>query len=199
MHDLEPEKWKSVAFFGDSIVEGVTTDYKRTKNTWCKIVADRYGFYHSNFGVGGSCFTPGYNSEIPTMGEIIKETDISGYDTIFIGGGINDWMFDAPLNEYKQCLDETFQTLKKRFDGRIIAITPISPSIVKRTKKSGFDKYERLEYERACEAGVNIIRGKEFKWNTMMNTSSKKILWDGIHPTEYGYRMYAENVSRHLM
>lgn len=87
MQRLRIEKWRSVAFFGDSIVEGVTTDYKRTRYTWCRIVADKFGFDHSNFGVGGSCFTPGYNGTVPAIAEIMKDKDITGYDAIFIGGG----------------------------------------------------------------------------------------------------------------
>ena len=198
MKKLQPERWRSVAFFGDSIVEGVTSDYRRTKDTWCKIVADEYGFRHQNFGRGGSCFTPGCNGKVPSISETIKEADITGYDAIFIGGGINDWMFDAPLGEFKRSLDETLHLIKSRFDGDIIFITPIYPSIIKRIKKSGFVKYEGIVARRAYDARISVIRGIYFKWDTILNTSSKKILWDGIHPTELGYRIYAENVEKQI-
>ena len=87
MKIVDITNWKSVLFFGDSLVEGVTTDYERTQNTWCKIVADRYGFIHYNYGRGGSCFTPGYNSNIPTIKQVIEKTDVLGFDAIFVGGG----------------------------------------------------------------------------------------------------------------
>lgn len=89
--------------------------------------------------------------------------------------------------------------IKNRFEGKIILVTPIYPSITKRIKKRGFVKYENMVAQRAERAGVNVIRGINFKWNTMLNTSSTEILWDGIHPTEHGYRLYAENVLRYLM
>lgn len=81
--------------------------------------------------------------------------------------------------------------------GSIIFVTPISPSWIKRIRKMDFGKYERLICQRVGFAGLRVIRGAEFRWEGKI-TPSRTILWDGIHSTELGYRLYAENVIRYL-
>lgn len=84
-------KNRTALFVGDSIVEGVTTEYKRTSDTWAKLLSEKLGMRHINIGIGGSCYVKGYNKEILSIDENFKNYIESTHrlpDLIFIGGGV---------------------------------------------------------------------------------------------------------------
>lgn len=82
---------RTALFIGDSIVEGVTTEYKRTSDTWVKLLSEKLGIRPINIGIGGSCYVKGYNKEIISIDENLKNHIKSAPylpDLIFIGGGL---------------------------------------------------------------------------------------------------------------
>lgn len=193
---------KTALFVGDSIVEGVTTEYKRTPDTWVKLLSEKLGMRYINIGVGDSCYVKGYNKEIISIDENLKNYIKSVHnlpDLIFIGGGCNDWMFGVPIKEYEAELKKLFLYIRDYFKEIVVVIvTPINPSWKYRIKHPGISKYRELLRKIAEEFGFVVIHGEKFEWNEK-SVNSREILWDGIHPTELGYRLYAENVYKQLM
>lgn len=187
---------------GDSIVEGVTTEYKRTSDTWAKLLSEKLGMRHINIGIGGSCYVKGYNKEILSIDENFKNYIESTHrlpDLIFIGGGCNDWRFGVPIKEYETELKRLFTYIRNCFkEILVIIVTPINPSWKHRVRHPGISKYRKILEQLAEESGFIVIRGEKFEWNGK-SVNSTEILWDGIHPTELGYRLYADSVYRQLM
>lgn len=83
-------------------------------------------------------------------------------------------------------------------DRMVVIVTPINPSLKYRIRKTGLSKYRRYLEKVGTEFCFMVIYGGNFDWDGK-SVNSKEILWDGIHPTELGYRLYAENVYRQLM
>lgn len=195
-------KNRTALFVGDSIVEGVTTEYKRTSDTWAKLLSEKLGMRHINIGIGGSCYVKGYNKEILSIDENFKNYIESTHrlpDLIFIGGGCNDWRFGVPIKEYETELKRLFTYIRNCFkEILVIIVTPINPSWKHRVRHPGISKYRKILEQLAEESGFIVIRGEKFEWNGK-SVNSTEILWDGIHPTELGYRLYADSVYRQLM
>lgn len=77
---------KRALFIGDSIMQGVATNYTITQNTWPKILSERYAMSHVNNGLGGSCYVAGYNGNIASIEERLYQCDLSEFDLLFMGG-----------------------------------------------------------------------------------------------------------------
>lgn len=104
-----------------------------------------------------------------------------------------------PFHEYQVKLREFFGYVKACLKDRMVVIvTPINPSLKYRIRKPGLSKYRRYLEKAGTEFCFMVIYGGNFDWDGK-SVNSKEILWDGIHPTELGYRLYAENVYRQLM
>lgn len=108
-------------------------------------------------------------------------------------------MFGVPIKEYEIELKRLFTYISYYFKGKlVIIVTPINPSWKHRIRHPGISKYRKVLGQLAEQCGFIVIHGEKFEWNGK-SVNSRKILWDGIHPTELGYSLYADNVYRQLM
>ncbi len=104
-----------------------------------------------------------------------------------------------PIKEYETELKRLFTYIRNCFkEILVIIVTPINPSWKHRVRHPGISKYRKILEQLAEESGFIVIRGEKFEWNGK-SVNSTEILWDGIHPTELGYRLYADSVYRQLM
>lgn len=82
--------YKSMAMFGDSIMQGQTTDGNKTQYLMQDLIPPRWGIDVTNYAVGGSgwCRRGTRTSDLAVM---IPQTDVSGFDFILLFSGTNDY------------------------------------------------------------------------------------------------------------
>ena len=188
----------SIYFFGDSITCGVCEDYKTTQNGYPKLFCDRVGATFSNFAVSGSLIVSGHNPSGNTttpINEVIRNTDMTPADKIFISGGINDWQSGVLITDFINGVTSLCDYLSTYYSEKeIFFITPINVA-----KWEGNQICEQEYYTKALFDVVmkyhkfSIINGQLF--NFPLRSDDRTFQFDGLHPTEViGYNLYANSL-----
>lgn len=216
-NSIEPKlqfEGKKIAFFGDSITQGVAshadgTLSAATKNYTISFVEMSKASSSNNLGVSGTFICDSetensiYNKVINYSGE---------HDIIVIAGGTNDYNFGKPLGVFGDTEPTTFYGALKSMcehlvvnhsDKTVIFITPINQSRTPTTVDCLFDNnnpYRNAIFEVASSYGFNVVDGSQLGFPTDFNSTYKTyMIADGVHPTDEGYKMYARNLYRILM
>lgn len=201
------------AFFGDSIVagrDGSAPAGTHVPNTLSRIVEAATGCQVDNYGIGSQGWVSA-GSDGKTAYEEITQTDLTGYDYVFMMYGLND--SSASLGSYTDPvtastimgkLNKTVQYLAENYP--TIGIVIISPSLTKRgsfptwskewRRAGGWNQNEmNQQYKSYCDMyGIHYIDGT--KGFSAYNVES--LIGDYVHPTEQGYKILGNYIAAQL-
>lgn len=187
---------KMLYFFGDSITAGVTTGYTITSNGYPKLFSDHVGASFKNYAQSGSLLVSGYNTSentaTPTC-DVIKNTTLNS-DFIFITGGVNDWQNGVPLDVFETIITDLCNYLSINYLGEVIWITPINQVGWLGNSFTTIDAYTDIIVRVISKYNHSVIIGSKFNF-PKENIDYTTLLFDGLHPTEIGYKLYAKSLS----
>ena len=193
--------------FGDSITLGYTSSEEITENNWVSRIKDKLGLTKAyNKGRGGHCLT-NVVSETNNMLYVFKnENPASKY--LFISIGTNDFANQASIGDWNSsdestvygALNSLFEDINDRFSDReIIIILPINRADGNPTYPlNTLDDYRQAIYNKCIANGVNVINGADFVFPSEVGELSALLFGDNLHPSELGYKYYAEGVCTAL-
>lgn len=178
---------KKVAFIGDSIVQGRFAKNGSSVNMvaskpYSNLISEVIGeFNPHNYGIGGALV---YNSDWKSL--YLNCSNVSGYDTVFVCAGTNDYGNDVSENDFRTAFQYVINTLKENND-KVIVCTPTY-----RTSKTGTNNvglslsdYVDIEKELATETEVKIID----LYSLTNNSNWIAHIPDGLHPDEIGHQI----------
>lgn len=164
---LENTYKASILAFGDSITQGMETDYPSF--TFMNLF-HREGFDIKNQSVGGMIF----DHKLPQLCNVSCEN-------IFIGLGTNDILSDKNIDEVKGEIDLYFKLINEKFfDKNVVVLSPIpilKPSLEKRFTEIETSIIRVLKnYPK-----FKLVKGRD------IFPADSKFYYDGdIHPNELG-------------
>ena len=180
---VEPVKrGRRLLCLGDSITQGYDSRYPSLAYT--NRIADMLGAEVVNKAIGGDRFNPAL-AALP---------DETGYDLITVGYGTNDWRHHT-REKLQNDSREFFANLRSSYPHTpIAAILPIwrhNWDLV--TEAGTFAEATRIIREAAGMIdNVTVIDG------TTLTPHLKSFYSDGLHPNEFGFMFYTENLYRAL-
>lgn len=168
--------------FGDSITQGVYSNHPSLSYA-CRL-ADLLDADLTNKGIGGDMVFP----------ELVCECEANMPDLITVAYGTNDWGCRA-RDEFLQKYTLFMQKLTEMYpEIPVYAITPVwRADWNKKGTKMGIPAYEVENLIReACRglSSVRVISG----WK--MIPAYTDFYYDGVHPNDLGFGVYAENLYR---
>lgn len=206
-------KGLTINFLGDSITEGYGTS--DPKKTYHQIIKEKYNMeFAYNYGVSGTRIA---RQTVPTKEstkydltfELRADIMNRDADAVVVFGGTNDFGHgDAPFGTedsddiYTFCgaLNSLIKKLKKDFKGKkIIFMTPIHR--VTEDNPSFPDGKILKDY---AEAIVKICKNNNVDIIDLFNINpldahDKKLVPDGLHPSDAGHEILAEAVAEGLL
>lgn len=189
---------KKAYFFGDSITRGFTSGSATTNNGYPKLFSDKVGLTYSSFGIGGALFTSGYN-EVETIPTTVKKKSFNGIDFAFFAGGTNDFGLGASLAEFRETLIDLCLWLKENASTtEIIFILPINRVRDANTKVAELQEYRNIIGEVAIMNGFSVLDGSLFNFPTNEGEYQELLMPDSLHPSEFGYSVYAKGMCTYL-
>lgn len=187
---------KRAYLFGDSIGEGYTGNVGGvTPNTFFSLFANKVGFASvSNSSKGGATFVSGISTteDIPTS---IQSKDLTTRDYVFIAGGTNDYGMGASLIDFKSALESLCVYLKANVTAEVIFITPINRQKPSDAFVASLDIYRNILSEVVLKNGYTLINGKDFSFPEEYGEYQESVMPDGLHPSELGYEIYANDLT----
>jgi len=172
---------KKILMFGDSITHGY--DALNPSRSYASRLADMLGMEAFNKGIGGERFFP------PLAGAVEEFVP----DIITVAYGTNDWS-GCTAEEFIRNCTAFYNTLSKNYpDTPIYAVTPIWRADCEQPRKAGtfFKADEWITAITAPLPNVRLIHGFE------LVPHDRKLFADlRLHPTDEGFRYYAENLYR---
>lgn len=188
-------KGKTVAAFGDSIVQGRFCKNGNTVNEsmlkpWSNMIAELVDCEPANYGVGGGLV---YNSDIKSL--YSNCGDVTGFDVVIVCGGTNDYGNNVSAANFQTAFTYVVQTLKAN-NTKVIVATPTVRTNKTGTNTQGLTLANYADYEKtiAASESVDVI-----DLLTLTNTTEFKAhLPDGLHPDEIGHRIIADLILANI-
>lgn len=208
---------KKSIWFGDSVTYGVSTNpwNDQLENCYRKLFCDYAGLECTNAAVSSSyIYNYDYDGITPLSTSILSKivttlNSESNYDFIFIAGGINDFSWHNADNtlgklgdtgniSFYGALHDICEHIKNNApNSNVIFLTPINDSKIREYIGSDtLDKYRNAIFEVAVMYGYSVVDMSVIGFpidsdNTLLKDA---LIQDGIHPTELGHKMMAENL-----
>ena len=184
---ITPHKYsRKVAFYGDSITQGATSEKDSQCYTW--LLTRYFDFESYNFGVGGIRFQP----------ETVEDVGIDP-ELVFIALGTNNYGSNRPLELLQENCPAFFDSIKALYPkAKIFCITPIWRADGEIVKNVGtiHDARALIETE-ARNRGMIIIDGF-----TLVPHRTEYYADERLHPNDLGFAQYSMNllkaISPHL-
>lgn len=193
--------------FGDSITKGCINFTDTTQHNWVNLFKEKVGFSKVyNKGIGGLCLTSVAREDVNLVNEI-KKTNI-GSKFIFIAIGTNDYGLKAKIGEPDSlnmkemygAMNILCEHLKEKYSDReIIFILPINRVLKPEGQPLSLDDYREVIFNKCLEFGFNVVDGSKFGFPEDECYNATKLFGDGLHPTEFGYGLYARALSNALL
>ena len=180
-------------FFGDSIVVGYTSPGTIASNPWPKRFSESVGMTYSIKAVGGATFYPvtGY-SDVLTQ---IQNDDLTGVNNVFIAAGINDWQLGVDPDDTYSAVDAICSYLSNNYSGRVIFILPINEGgkQIATPPIASLDAYRKVIGDVVTYYNYDLINGKFFNFPDKDGDPQliTRMYGDRLHPSEFGYSVYA--------
>ena len=183
---------KSVAFFGDSIVQGRFCKYGTSVNMcmpspYSNIIGEMMNNQKpANYGIGGALV---YNNDWKSLYR--NCTLITGYDVVFVHAGTNDYGGNTREADFTSAYTYVIQTLVAN-NTKVVVVTPTPRTDATGNNARGMKlvNYANIEKTVASTYGCTVI-----DLNSLLNsTAFKNHLPDGLHPDEAGHAMIAETI-----
>lgn len=210
---------RKILVLGDSITEAAYL--QNVSDRFTNILANNLNCEVVNYGIGGTCISPGTKSEDPRwdMDFISRVDDMSDdADMVIVFGGTNDYghgvctignINDRDDSSFYGCLHILYKKLLEKYQGKkIFVCTPLHRfNEVKENKTplrgEGSDKLETF---------VNIIKEVASLYNlpvidlyslTGINPvdveNREHYTVDGLHPNENGHLKIAEVIEKFIL
>ena len=214
---------KKILCFGDSIIYGAGSgpsgsEYNIWTDAWVRLFAAKTNATLIMKPEGGACYTTGIASykDIPTqVNEAVADSTIIP-DVIFIAAGTNDWGHNAVIGNMDDnvtttlygSLNYVISTLKTAYpDIPIVIIIPINRTNIE-VPFAGipltyeqivyFDNIRNAIFNKAIENDLFVVDGSKFAFPLVRGAYQEFIMYDGVHPTKIGHRMYFNTVYQLL-
>ncbi|MBR3166550.1 MAG: hypothetical protein IKF16_10325 [Lachnospiraceae bacterium] len=210
---------QKILFIGDSITWGYVGKKKQAAVPFPERVRQLTGASYKNAGIPGCNFA---RKKLSDKKSIIARTmngsvNYSGYTTIVLACGTNDYANNVKLGSYSDAgvstfcgaVNETIREIKEQNpDAQIVLITPIYRIKMKKkwSSKGGYRTKNKtghtlLDYCRAVRVlakkhNVRCYDSQNRKIFTAQN--AKYLLNDGLHPTQEGYIVLGDSVAGYL-
>lgn len=180
--------------FGDSIMKGYLPDGTISSNPWINIVSSELNFSNiTNRAIGGAGFTINSNSIMSQVNEQILNTR----DFIFISAGTNDYNYCARSSTFESSVEEVFNYIdaNKAEKTKVIVITPTNRTLDATTYNSlPLSWYRNCLTELALKHGYSVIDGSTIGFTSKVGNYQNLTMSDGLHPTDLGYKIYANHI-----
>ncbi len=100
------------------------------------------------------------------------------------------------MKTFETSLKNTCKYLKKNFTGKdVIFITSINHAAWDDSKAVvSVDDYRKIITKVARKNKCSVIDGSAFHFPNSPSEGYEQLLFDGLHPTEWGYAIYAEEL-----
>lgn len=183
---------KTAAFFGDSICVGVGSS---SGNNYVKIFSEKVGLTATNYGASGTCFTDVRGGT--TIVSNIK-SKILTQDFVFIEGGINDWYSGVTESNFRSTIEDLCTYLDENYTGTVIFITPINCTWSNDNEILSLNQMREIMTESATLHGYDIVQGGNFGFPTVSGDLAGYLYYDGLHPSNAGYKLIAKCLTRAL-
>lgn len=191
---------KTAVLFGDSIAAGVSSGTTDSNfKMWANIVKTRLNITLTNSAVSAKNITNNDSDSNSISAKVIAYTGDAA--TIIIAGGTNDHSNTKPLGVWGDTTVVTFygalramcEHLKTLSAEKVVFITPINKTS-KYTNPNTLDKYREAIQITARYYGFDVIEGKDFGFPENEGIAQQLFVYDGLHPTQAGHVMYANNI-----
>lgn len=203
---------KTIQFYGDSITAGVISgEHESTDKGYAALFCEKVGATMRNSAVSGSTTA---QKTANSVYDVVTNASSITADYIIVAGGTNDYYNQVPIGTYNSTDPTTFygalngicEALQtKAPNAPVIFITPINkPSApTATTKLYELDDYRNTIFEVATTYGYSVVNGASLgfpnKHGANLNTFSYKMIFDGVHPTADGHKMYARSLAGKLL
>ena len=191
---------KHLAFIGDSITQGRfdkdgDSSHKletTTSKSFCELVAEIAGDDDvGNYGIGGAYVV---NTQGDTWKSLLTNcVKVSGYSTVFVCGGTNDYGNDVPEADFRAAYETILDTLMAA-NTQVVCCTPVY-----RTSKTGANSqglwlsdYATMIKEIAAAKGLWCID----LLSLTADGCFTRFCPDGLHPNEMGHKVIADWIVR---
>lgn len=180
--------------FGDSIMKGYLPDGTISSNPWINIVSGELNFSNiTNRAVDGAGFTLNSNSIMSQVnGQILNTRDF-----IFVAAGTNDYNYCARSSTFESSVEEVFNYIdaNKAEKTKVIVITPTNRTLDAGTYNPlPLSWYRNCLTELALKHGYSVIDGSTIGFANKVGSYQNLTMLDGLHPTDLGYKIYANHI-----
>lgn len=193
---------KTSSWVGDSICAGYPTFYG---NSYAEKFCAKAQMVCQNFGSNGAFITPHSGEGYITIEQEITNnlSLINNGSYLFMEGGVNDWVVDTPLNDFRDGVKSFVLFLNANVISTIpvIMITPFNVGDLQDNQKDRL--YDIREYRNIITeeflandvySRFSIIQGDDVPIPEGKNSPEyqKLVLVDDAHPTELGHELIAD-------
>jgi len=197
---------KSAVFCGDSITRGYINGSSTTNNGFPKLFSDAVGMTFTNAGVGGA--TLSVVSGLPSIQTQIENASKT-CDYLFIAGGVNDWQLGVDLDDFEDAVETICTYVNANYPSttQVIWITPINQGGYETTHTvnavADLQDYRNIItriVEIKTTGNMSVLQGNLFGFPSINGNSDLKtsMFGDLLHPTEHGYKIYAQALRTYL-
>lgn len=196
-------KGKKILFCGDSVTKGYVDGHEITSEGYPKLFSEAVGATYVNSGVGGTTLS---HSEYGTIKDQIAKGANKSYDFLFVAGGVNDWQLGVELGDFKSAVEDICDYISNNYpqSTRVIFITPINHGGRKVDNDIDLHEYRgviRSVVECKDKGNFYIVDGETLGFPGEGASEDEKDVFfgDRLHPSRYGYMMYAINLIKVLL
>ena len=186
----KPERPLTVAFLGDSYVDGEGA--KRPETTrWTTRVSKRFDWKEVNLGLGGTGYTtPGPEENATTYVQRVDAVKEADPDVVVVSGGRNDVL--ASPERIRAKAVELFKALKQlKGSPEVVVVGPLWDA---RPPNKRFTALERAVEAAARKVGVKYVGVPR----QPLVGRPKLMASDRIHPTAAGYAVITRSLATPL-
>lgn len=162
---------------GDSITQG--TDVPRPIECWAAKLARQMDLQLFNAGIGSATGEAALAKLLPD----------EPFDLVSIAYGVNDWVKNVPLKEYRNAISAIATACVNRWpEAGVVVLSPAPTRIERSVNENGnvIEDYRIALDEVEWPSSVTLVRG------TQIPVDLDQHLFDDCHPNESGYQLFAD-------
>ncbi|MBT1143107.1 MULTISPECIES: SGNH/GDSL hydrolase family protein [Lactiplantibacillus] len=204
------ESTTKIAFFGDSITEGLISPNRHTQKNYPWWVGETLNRKVANFGRDGGMIS---GNQANDLFPSIKKTNLVNFSTIVISAGVNDYLGNRDLNKVVLNLDRSIRYLRKKNPkALIIGVLPLNSFKVSvptsNTVGDAMTVKNNANYnENGLCDNLKLVYQKykvpvlDWRSDPVITSSNvSKLTWDGVlHPNNKGYHIVGLRVAAFIL
>jgi lysophospholipase L1-like esterase len=197
---------KKLLLVGDSIALGYIGQGVTITDNYINLFKDKCGALSvDNFAEGGATFVYREGSEIRSIKEQLQYANTQGKlataDIIFVNAGTNDYANQFSLSDFTNAVAEvlTYVNSNKKTGAKVIFVTPYNRTKYYETETRPLNDYRLAITQAALYESDSVIDGSKAGMPNSIDSYSKTMMPDGIHPNENGHKIIANYLSTVLL